>query len=189
MIFVRHGQSAWNVVYARTRIDDPNFPDAKLTDEGRRQAAEAAGHLQGRGLRRLLASPYSRALETAHIIADRLGGLPIGVEPLVREHGRFQCDVGSRRTLLSERWPALDFAHLEEEWWPAGLDESDANLADRSRSFRARMAAEPDWSEVAVVSHWGFIRHLTGFELRNCGLVTYDPVRGHGKLLTPEPTG
>lgn len=189
MIFVRHGQSAWNVVYSQTRVDDPNFPDPSLTDEGRQQAEEAAERLRSHGLRRLLASPYSRALETAHIIADRLGGLAIAVEPLIREHGRFQCDIGSRRTLLRERWPGLDFAHLEEEWWPAALDESDANLADRSQRFRRRMATDPAWSSVAVISHWGFIRHLTGFELKNCDLVSYDPVRGRARLLLRERAG
>lgn len=183
MIFVRHGQSAWNVVFSKTRIDDPALPDPSLTDEGRRQADLAAERLRPLGLRRLLASPYSRALETAHIIADRLGGLAIEVEPLVREHGRFQCDIGSRRALLRERWPALDFAHLEEEWWPAALDESEAALATRSRRFRERMAADPAWSAVAVVSHWGFIRNLTSFELKNGDLVSYDPVQGRARLL------
>ena len=187
MILVRHGQSAWNVVYAKTRVD-PELPDPGLTDEGRRQAELAAARLRPLGAKRLIASPYTRTLETAEIIAGLLG-LAIEIEPLVREHGRFNCDIGSARSILARRWPALDFAHLEEEWWPAALDESDADLAARSRRFRDRMTADPAWSEVAVVSHWGFIRNLTGNELKNGELLHYDPVRGLPRPIRPDAVG
>ena len=50
-----------------------------LTAEGRRQAEAAALALRGRAPVRLISSPYTRALETAHIIADVLGGIPIEV--------------------------------------------------------------------------------------------------------------
>jgi broad specificity phosphatase PhoE len=187
MILVRHGQSAWNVVYAKTRVD-PKLPDPGLTEEGRRQAELAAARLGALDLKRLIASPYTRAIETAEIIAGILG-LAIEIEPLVREHGRFHCDIGSARSLLARRWPAFDFAHLEEEWWPATLDESEAALAERSRRFRERMTADPAWAEVAVVSHWGFIRNLTGNELKNGELLGYDPVRGAVRPIAEDATG
>lgn len=187
MILVRHGQSAWNVIYAKTRVD-PELPDPGLTEEGRRQAELAAVRLAAVGAKRLIASPYTRALETAEIIGASLG-LAIEIEPLVREHGRFRCDIGSARSILAERWPALDFAHLEEEWWPAALDESDADLAERSRRFRERMTADPAWSEVAVVSHWGFIRNLTGSELKNGELVGYDPIQRLARPIGPHAVG
>lgn len=187
MILVRHGQSAWNVIYAKTRVD-PKLPDPGLTDEGRRQAELAAASLATIGPRRLIASPYTRAIETAEIIGAILG-LAIEIEPLVREHGRFNCDIGSARSILAGRWPALDFAHLDEEWWPAALDESEAALAERSRRFRARMTADPAWSEVAVVSHWGFIRNLTGTELKNGELLGYDPIRHQPRPIGPNPMG
>src|SRR5262245_21826728 len=181
MILVRHGQSAWNVIFAKTRVD-PVLPDPSLTDEGRQQAEIAGERLRSHRPRRILASPYSRTIETATIIA-RVLGLAIEIEPLVREHGRFNCDIGSARRILAERWPALDFAHLDEEWWPTGLDETEEALAERSRRFRARMTADPAWQEVAVVSHWGFIRNLTGNELRNGELLGWDPVQGLPRKL------
>ena len=187
MILVRHGQSAWNVIYAKTRVD-PDLPDPGLTDEGRRQAAFAAERLRAHAPRRILASPYTRALETAAIIAAALG-LGVEVEPLVREHGRFNCDIGSARSLLSRRWPALDFAHLDEEWWPTALDESDAALAERSRRFAQRMRDDPAWQETAVVSHWGFIRNLTGSELKNGELIGWDPVLSLERRLGPATPG
>ncbi|HEX4569447.1 MAG TPA: histidine phosphatase family protein, partial [Dongiaceae bacterium] len=104
MILLRHGQSEFNVVYNATRVD-PGIPDPRLTEEGRRQALAAAAALAAHPLERLLASPYTRALETAEIIAGKLG-LAIEVEPLVREHCLFHCDIGSPRSALAERWPA-----------------------------------------------------------------------------------
>ncbi|MFZ5791415.1 MAG: histidine phosphatase family protein [Pseudomonadota bacterium] len=181
MILIRHGQSEFNQVYSRTRVD-PGIPDPRLTEEGRRQAALAAEALAARKLKRILASPYTRALETAHIIADRLS-LPVAVEPLVREHCRFNCDIGSLRSRLARAWPWLDFAHLDERWWHQRLDESEAELAERSGRFRARMAEQADWSEVAVVTHWGFIRSLTGTEVTNGALLAYDPVEGLARAL------
>jgi broad specificity phosphatase PhoE len=173
MILVRHGQSEFNVVYSVTRRD-PGIPDPRLTEEGKRQAEAAAAALAGRDVAELVASPYTRALETAEIIAGKLG-LPIRVEPLVREHCRFHCDIGSARSVLSGRWPALDFAHLPEKWWP-DLDETDEQLLGRCRDFRAFMARHPDWRRVAVVSHWGFIRGLTGVPIGNGEMLAFDPL-------------
>ena len=34
-----------------------------------------------------------------------------------------------------------------------------------------------DWRHVAVVTHWGFIRGLTGRQARNAELVPFDPER------------
>ena len=64
MILVRHGQSEFNVVFNRTGRD-PGIPDPSLTAKGKEQAAIAAKALSGRGFRRIVASPYTRALETA----------------------------------------------------------------------------------------------------------------------------
>jgi broad specificity phosphatase PhoE len=44
-------------------------------------------------------------------------------------------------------------------------------------AFRAAMAAHADHSRVAVVSHWGFIRALTGLAVTNCSVVRFDPTR------------
>ncbi len=172
MILIRHGQSEFNVVYSATRRD-PGIKDPKLTEEGRQQAAAVADALAGRDLAELISSPYTRALETAEIIAARLG-LSIRIEPLVRELCRFQCDIGSPRSHLSARWPALDFDHLPERWWP-NLDESEEMLLDRCTDFRGRMAARDDWHRVAVVTHWGFIRSLTGESVVNGHHMTFDP--------------
>jgi glucosyl-3-phosphoglycerate phosphatase len=172
VILVRHGQSEWNVVFNRTRVD-PNIPDPPLTPEGRHQAEAAAEVLARSGIERLLASPYVRALETAEIIAARTG-IAIAVEPMVRERTAFSCDVGTPRSRLALRWPQLSFDHVEEIWWPSAV-ESEAELSHRCGRFRATAQGLADWQRVAVVTHWGFIRGMTGIEARNGELIRFDP--------------
>lgn len=183
MILIRHGQSEFNVHYGRTGID-PGITDPHLTEAGRAQVRAAAEALQRaeRPIARLLSSPYTRALQTAEIVAGILK-VPVEIEPLVREYAKFQCDVGTCRSLLCENWPALNFDHLEETWWPA-LDETEADVLVRARSFRARAAAWDDWRHVAVVSHWGFLLRLTGRSLDNAEHVAFDPTGSQKSDLT-----
>ena len=175
MILVRHGQSEWNAVYNRTRID-PNIPDPPLTAEGRRQAAAAAEVLAGSGIRRLLASPYLRTIETADIIGARIG-TRVEIEPLVRERAAFSCDIGTPRSNLAARWPQLAFDHIEEIWWPSAI-ETEQELDHRCGRFRHSARQLADWRSVAVITHWGFIRGMTGIEARNGELIRFDPHGG-----------
>ena len=168
MILVRHAELEWNRHYSRTRID-PGIPDPALTADGRRQAEQLAGQLALAGVGRLVASPYRRALETATIVAQALE-VTIRVEPLVRERCVFSCDLGTPRSELMALWPALDFAHLEELWW-GQPDETEASLAERCVRFRAKTEQLPDRHRVAVITHWGFIRALTGQEVGNATMV------------------
>jgi glucosyl-3-phosphoglycerate phosphatase len=176
MILVRHGQSEFNVVYSKTRVD-PGIHDPRLTEEGRRQALAAAERLAGQNLTLLLSSPYTRALQTAQIIAEALD-LPIAIEPMVREHCKFHCDVGTLRSELALTWPELDFGTLPERWWHGALNETAEEVVERSRHFRERMAGHEDWSRIGVVTHWGFIRSLTGTEVVNGELLRFDPILG-----------
>src|SRR5882724_4464827 len=173
MILIRHGQSEFNAVYSVQRVD-PGIPDPRLTELGRAQAAEAAAALAREDVRRLIASPYTRALETAEIIAGALG-LTVEIDPLVRERAAFACDIGSAPTDLKQRFPAFVFDHLGDPWWHdyvgLGEPEPEAALLARCESFRSRMAPAADWAHVAVVTHWGFIRGLTGQAVTNCTII------------------
>jgi glucosyl-3-phosphoglycerate phosphatase len=168
VILVRHAESEWNRHFSRTRID-PGIPDPHLSWTGRRQAEQLIDQLAAAKVSRLVASPYRRTLQTATIVADALG-LPIAVEPLVRERCVFSCDLGSSPRELAALWPALDFAHLEERWWGAPA-ESEASLGRRCAAFRAKTDGLPDRLEVAVITHWGVIRALTGEELSNAAFI------------------
>ncbi len=163
-LLIRHAESAWNEFFSASRID-VGLPDPPLTARGRQQASAAAERLRGAGVVRLLTSPYRRTLETASILAAALD-VPITIDPLVRERCAFSCDQGSSPAELAKEWPHLDFSGLEEVWW-GGLIESWPSLAARCAAFRDMLSSTPDRDRLAVVSHWGFIRGLTGVELHN----------------------
>ncbi len=82
-IFVRHGEPDYE------RIADwcknPLLRDfAPLTKQGVQQIQETASKLQEEGAEIILASPYTRALETAYIVAKELG-LEVMIEPDLHE--------------------------------------------------------------------------------------------------------
>ncbi len=87
MFFVlRHGQTDWNV---QARLQGST--DIPLNDTGRAQARLAAELLDGLGITRIVASPLSRALETAQIVGDRLGLEPsIDGRLIERNFGLFE---------------------------------------------------------------------------------------------------
>jgi probable phosphoglycerate mutase len=68
---LRHGQTDWNLA-ARLQ----GSTDIPLNDTGREQARRAAEILRDQKVERIIASPLSRALETARIIGE-----PLGLEP------------------------------------------------------------------------------------------------------------
>ncbi len=168
MILLRHGESEFNAVYGATG-QDPGIRDPRLTERGRLQALEAAQRLAEHGVKRTLASPFTRALETAEAL-----GLPTVIEPAVRERGAFVCDIGTPASALMEHWPDHDFSHLDEHWWSSDR-ESEAEVRARAGRFRAMALDWPDHDELVVVSHWGFILALTGRAVTNCEMVFYDP--------------
>jgi broad specificity phosphatase PhoE len=172
MILLRHGQSEFNLHFTATKRD-PGIPDPGLTELGRQQAAAAAEALEGEGIRRIIASPYTRALETAAPVARRLG-VPVHVMPTVRERYAFSCDIGSPRMELAMAWPGVDFSHIDEVWWPA-IEEPDHGIEARAALFRGEMAALPEWRDTLVVSHWGFILAMTGERLMNGDWIRCDP--------------
>lgn len=169
MILVcRHAESEWNARFSRTRID-PGLPDPPLTPRGREQARELARRVAAEGVRRILASPYRRAIETALVVADALG-VPVEVDPLVRERFAFSCDVGTPASRLRRLFPDLDLDHLPEIWWSTRV-ESDEAVALRVHALRRRLAADSAPRPLLVVSHWGLLRALTGERLDNAQIL------------------
>ena len=87
MFFVlRHGQTDWNL---QARLQGST--DIPLNDTGREQARHAGGVLKAHGLTQIVASPLSRALETARIVGEALGLEPsVDARLIERNFGLFE---------------------------------------------------------------------------------------------------
>ncbi len=77
--FLRHGETTWNAI-GRTQ----GQLDAPLSDLGREQAARAAEALRGERVARIVASPLSRARDTAEAVAA-VTGAPVDYDPDLME--------------------------------------------------------------------------------------------------------
>ena len=172
MILLRHGQSEFNLHFGRTRVD-PGIEDPRLTELGHQQAAEAAEAMAGEDIRRIVVSPYTRALQTALPVAKRLG-LPLTITPTVRERYAFACDVGRPIGALRLEFPDLEFRDIDEVWWPAQEETAEGIIA-RAALFRAEISALQDWPHTLVVTHWGFILAMTNKSVMNGQWVRCDP--------------
>ncbi len=177
ILCIRHGQSTANVAWDETGLD-PGLPDARLTAEGERQVREARDLLRDRPFELVLATPLTRALQTAvGIFAGHPSRPRLVVEALHRERLESGGDVGRAPAHLVADYPTLDFAHLPDVWWHAGGEpgplgfpvEPLETVIERVRLFRDFLAARPE-RHVAVVGHGTFFYHLTGIFLPNCGM-------------------
>jgi broad specificity phosphatase PhoE len=174
MILMRHGQSEFNLHFSATKRD-PGIRDPRLTALGQAQAEAAVEAMREAAITRIVASPYTRALQTAAPSAGALR-LPVEIHPGVRERYHFTCDIGSPRRDLAAAWPNHDFADLPETWWPAET-ESPESVDERAKMFVAEMRLAADWEHTLVVSHWAFILALTGQSLENGTWIRFDPFR------------
>lgn len=172
MIVLRHCESEFNRLFTATRRD-PGIADPPLSERGRTQADALVPVLASEGIRRIVVSPYTRALQTAEPLARTLGLTP-QVHPLIRERAAFSCDVGSPPAALAAAWPEIDFSHLEENWWTTGVERPEL-VEERAALFRAEMAASPEWPSTLVISHWGFLIAFTHRSFENGSWHRIDP--------------
>jgi probable phosphoglycerate mutase len=162
-LLVRHGQSTFNVE-GRLPSQLPNVP---LTDEGRRQAHQAAVALAGLNLSAIVSSPLERARETAEIIA-RGWGLPVRDEPRLMdtEMGRW---AGRKISEVSKDDPGwLKF--VEKPTQPPEGIEGFEQVRQRVVAAIEALRADPTaGDDVVVVAHADVIKliiaHYTGVPL------------------------
>ncbi len=143
---VRHGQSLYN---AEGRVQGQS--DVPLSDFGRRQSEATARALADRGIEALYSSPLRRAMQTAEVVAARLG-LEIRTDPRLREvdAGIFQDKL---RTELAERYPE------ELARWTSGDPDFTISGGESRRALARRGCAALEairgagHGRAAVVSH------------------------------------
>ncbi|ODU03068.1 MAG: hypothetical protein ABS81_15595 [Pseudonocardia sp. SCN 72-86] len=142
LYLVRHGESTWNVA---GRLQGCT-PDVPLTARGHAQAEEAADVLADRRVWAVVSSDQRRAVDTAAVIAARLG-LPVVTTPALREqcHGAWEGGPAAGRAAL--------LAAADPDWAPPG-GESARALATRVAGFLARDATDA----TVIVSHGETLR-------------------------------
>jgi probable phosphoglycerate mutase len=150
-----------------------------LSDEGRAQAARLAERLASEPIAAVYASPLSRALDTAAIVARPHGLTPVQEDGL-REisHGRWE---GLARQEVEERF-ADEYAAWEADpftFAPEGGESGIAVLARALPVIRRIVATHTDRT-VLVVSHKATLRLLLA------SLLGFDP-RGYRDRLDQSP--
>jgi len=164
LLLVRHG--------ATTATEEGRFSGAsgaELSDQGRWQAGRLGERLSHHEIAAIYSSPYSRALDTARIIAGHCH-----VEPVIRDglreigHGRWE---GLTRDEVELRFGG-EYAAWEADpftFAPAGGESGVAVLARALPEIREVVTAHPG-SQVLVVSHKATLRlvlsSLLGFDAR-----------------------
>jgi alpha-ribazole phosphatase len=173
LIFVRHGETEWN---ATLRYQGhANIP---LNDRGRAQARAAAARLATANVAALYTSDLARAAETAAIIGEAFGTMPV-VMPELREINVGEWE-GHTPEELYRRFPD----HMREyDRDPARTvrigGESYAMLQERALVALNRIQEQHQRDEtVLVVSHGGTIRavlcHVIGLDLAHFGRMWLD---------------
>jgi probable phosphoglycerate mutase len=157
-LLIRHGESEGN----RERIFTPT-PAVPLTDLGRSQVAAAARWIATRyAPTRIVSSPFTRARQTAEILAAALE-VPVSVEDDLRE--RSYGELAGRPYATARTTPGWDPA-LYWEWCPPGDGESLVAVAVRAGAALDRIARHAGVDDTVVVSHGAVMhalwRHVTG---------------------------
>jgi uncharacterized phosphatase len=158
LYLVRHGETEWN---RQRRIQ--GLTDIPLNETGREQARLTGMLLTRRPITRVVASPLSRARETAEIIAMQLG---LG-DPELRD-AFVERNYGAAE--------GLDFHEIDVRY-PPGVEvpgrESREDVAARVIPALQSLAGEQPGEAIVVVSHGGAIR---------AALLTAEPRGGFGPI-------
>jgi len=178
LLLARHGTTDWNARHVWQ-----GHRDIPLNDLGRAQARALAERLAVETIDALWTSDLSRATETAEIVGERIGHVPV-VTPGLRE-----IDLGA--------WEGLSFEDIQRKEpdtvaaLARGEDLPRGGTGERVREFQARVsdafaeaAATVTGGTLLLVVHGGVIKalvaHLLEIPSRNIGRVT----SGHNASLS-----
>src|SRR3954447_11409482 len=195
VLLARHGETDWN---REGRWQGQTGPG--LNDLGRIQARSLADRLAREPIDAVYTSDLPRALETAGILAERIGLTPIE-EPGLRE-----VDVGSWAGLTREEVRRRDPSGYErwvsgEAGWQGG--ETYEDMHRRAVDAISRLVERHAGGTIAAVAHGGVVRaiaaHAAGLERHdrrrvggaaNCSLtVVQTGIDGRLSLVSFNDTG
>ena len=171
---VRHGAT---VLSAEDRFAGET--DVELSETGRQQAGRLAARLSAEPIAAFYASPLSRAMETARILAE-----PHGAEVAPREglreisHGRWE---GRTRAEVERLYPQ-EYARWETDPYSFAPEAGETGLDVTARALPVllQIVSEHRDQKVLVVSHKATIRLLVS------SLLGFDP-RAYRDRLDQSP--
>ncbi|MBP6884200.1 MAG: class I tRNA ligase family protein [Candidatus Pacebacteria bacterium] len=141
VVFLRHGQSEANVADVYDSLGT-----AHLTEEGKKQALEAAKRLSGRKFGMVISSDMVRAQETAKIVCDELGLPQASIHPELREV--FGGDLEGKPR---DHYPLL-LAMFENK-----TGETFDELIARAKKAWELIYADKSDEDVLVIGHQSFL--------------------------------
>lgn len=163
---MRHGETAWPTTPAGSRADATDL--APLTSHGIDEVERQARAISGLGIRRVVSSPLTRAMQSAHLVAVELG-LTLEVEIDLRE---WCVDVSGR----SHPMEVVDRA-LYAMWTGVRPDEHDGpnfeDVVDLRTRVDAALRRQVGRGPVLVVSHSVAIWSVTGLRILTADTVPW----------------
>ncbi len=168
---IRHGQSEFNAAFKRGD-SDPMIFDARLTRKGVHQAKEARQYVADLGIRHVIVTPLTRALQTATYIFGEAQEMQVMAEP--REKLIHSCDIGRSPAELRGDFTHLTFDHLGENWWHQGPKNDDGVSVEPDEVFQKRIAGFVSLLDqfatrpLAIVGHGNTFLEMSGHEMENC---------------------
>jgi broad specificity phosphatase PhoE len=148
LYLARHGESRANV----EGVLSHRIGEHSLTDRGRRQARALAEWLERERMSAVYSSPLHRALETASVVAGRLGATLITLEGLREVNvgdldGRSDEEAWKIYRGVVEGWRRGDAAAR----FPGGEDYREAE--DRLTRALVEISSRPAQAGLVVISH------------------------------------
>lgn len=153
IVFLRHGETAWNY---QGRFQGQE--DLPLNDTGRNQACEAGRHWGYTEFDSVLVSPLQRAVDTAKLmLRDRELDYVISDDIQETNGGQWQ---GMLFTDIAERWPD-EHAAFRLPNIDAGPVGGETPRASGTRTAKAVLRALEDVNVLLVISHGNAMRAAT----------------------------
>lgn len=155
LVLVRHGQS-------QAYQDGQTFPlvdghgDPPLSRHGEVQAKLVCARLAAEGVDAIYVTTLRRTAQTAAPLAER-SGLPMRVEPGLREVYLGEWEGGRYRKMVADGHPIAQRVFAEERWDVIPGGEGPQAFADRVRSGLDRVVAAHRGERVVVFTHGGVI--------------------------------
>lgn len=187
--FIRHAQSANNLLWDQTSSSKGRSEDPPLTPLGEQQAERLAEFIKnagdggpaedrdpynhnGFGFTHLYCSPMLRAVQTGSTVARAIG-LPLTVWKDLHEGGGIYLDdedtgeevglPGNPRSFFQQRFPDLILSEeiAESGWWNRPFEKREERMP-RAAKFLAELRARHGGTDdrVAVFSHGAFFNYF-----------------------------